>query len=163
MESAGREGLGQREAEERLKKYGKNELPRKKRASDLKIFVRQLKSPLIYILLFASGITFFLRDYTDTAVIMAAVVLNTILGFYQERKAERALESLREFLHPTTTVVREGRRKEVPVEEIVPDDLVILSAGEKIPADGELVESYNLAVNEAILTGESAPVKKEIL
>lgn len=157
-----REGLTEREVKRRLEEFGRNELPRKPRASDLKILLEQLKSPLIYVLLFAAIVTFFLRDFTDTAVIMAAVVVNTVLGFYQEQKAERALEALKEFLHPTATVVREGKRQEVPIEEIVPGDVVLLAAGDKIPADGRVAEAHSLTINEAILTGESVPVTKQV-
>ncbi|MDP3983050.1 MAG: HAD-IC family P-type ATPase, partial [bacterium] len=153
-------GLTEKEAKKRLKNHGENKLPSKPPTSDITIFFRQLTSPLIYILLIASGITFFLKDFTDTAVIMVAVVINTALGYYQERKAERALESLRSFLRPTATVLRGGLRLEIPIEEIVPGDVVILAAGERVPADGELIEVHSLTINEAILTGESVPVQK---
>jgi len=157
-----KQGLSQIEAKKRLKEYGPNELPKKPSTSDLTIFFRQLTSPLIYILLIASGITLFLKDFTDTAVIMTAVVINTALGYYQERKAEKALESLRSFLHPTTTVIRGGKRHEIPIEKLVPGDMVILTAGERVPADGRVVEVHGLSINEAILTGESVSVQKAI-
>lgn len=153
-------GLTNQEAVRLLEKYGPNVIPAKPRTSDLKIFVDQLKSPLIYILIFAATVTILLKDFTDTVVIMIAVIINTILGFYQERKAERALDSLKAYLRPTTTVFREGKREEISIEELVPGDIIILASGEKIPADGRVVEAYNLTVNEAILTGESAPVIK---
>ena len=155
-------GLSKKEAKARLAEYGRNEPPKKKKASDIKILLEQLKSPLIYVLLFAAIVTFFLKDFTDTAVIMAAVVINTILGFYQERKAERALEALKSYLHPTASVIRNNKRQEIPVEEVVVGDVVILAAGEKVPADGKVIEAYNLMVNEAILTGESVPVAKSV-
>ena len=156
------QGLSKKEAKKRLKDNGPNSLPSKSPTPDITIFFRQLTSPLIYILLIASGITFFLKDFTDTVVIMVAVVINAALGYYQERKAERALESLRSFLHPTATVLRGGLRLEISIEEIVPGDVVILAAGERVPADGELIEVHGLTINEAMLTGESVPVQKVI-
>src|SRR3989344_7304841 len=105
-----KKGLSKKEAKKRLKDNGPNSLPSKPPTSDIIIFFRQLTSPLIYILLIASGITFFLKDFTDTLVIMVAVVINTALGNYKERKAERALESLRSFLRPTATAIRGGLR-----------------------------------------------------
>lgn len=153
-------GLTEKEAQERLLKFGPNQFPEAPPPSDLKILLLQLKSPLIYILLFAGVVTIFLKDFTDTVVILAAVFINTVLGFYQERKAERALLALKKILTPHAKVIRGGKLKIVEAHLLVPGDLVVLSQGDKVPADGVLVEAVNLSVEEAVLTGESMPVKK---
>jgi len=153
-------GLSENEAKSRLNKYGLNQLPSKPPTPDILLFLRQLKSPLVYVLLVAAFVTTLLGSFSDTLIISIAVLINTILGYYQERKAERALQSLRNFLHPTSTVIRNGKRQEIPVENLVIGDLVILVSGERVPADGEIIESHSLSVNEAILTGESSAVKK---
>jgi len=155
------QGLTLGEAQKRLEKFGKNELAKSREFSDLKLFLSQFKSPLVYILLFAGIVTLFLREFTDSIVIFAAVFLNTILGFWQERKAQKALIALRTFLAPKAKVVRDGKQQEIDASELVPGDLVILTIGTRIPTDGVLVEATDLTVNEAILTGESAPVDKK--
>lgn len=156
-------GLTESEVQERLAKFGLNQFPEAPPPSDLKILLFQLKSPLIYILLFAAGVTIFLKDFTDTVVILVAVFINAILGFYQERKAERALSALKKVLTPHARVIREGKLKIVEANLLVPRDLVVLGQGDKVPADGLVVESVNLSVNEAILTGESMPVGKRVV
>lgn len=155
------EGLSSREAQERLGKFGYNTLPEKPPPSDLFIFVSQLKNPLVYILVFAGVVTVFLKDYSDSAIIFFAVLVNTVLGFFQERKANRSLQALKKLIHPQAEVVRDGEIKRINVEEVVPGDIVVLNQGSKIPADGKLVEANRFFVSEAILTGESVPVEKE--
>ena len=154
-------GLTSQQAIDRLKKYGSNELKRKEEVSWLKIFLDQLRSPLIYILIFAGIVTIFLKEYTDSIVIFAAVFVNTILGFFQEAKAEKSLFLLRQMIIPHAWVVRDGSEQKVESRKLVPGDLVILKTGEKVPADGIIIDSADLHINEAILTGESEPVKKE--
>lgn len=154
-------GLSQAEAEKRLVESGPNVLPEKPPTSDLTIIIRQFQSPLIYILLIAAAISYWLSDVTDALVILLAVTVNTILGFYQERKAERGLTALKRILSPQARVVRDGRTQMVVVQNIVPGDIVILSAGDRVPADGVVIEASELTVDEAILTGESVPVVKE--
>lgn len=156
------QGLTEKEARKRLEQYGPNELTKKKEASDLKFLLDQFKSPLVYILVFAGLVTLFLREWTDAAVIFAAVLMNTVLGFFQERKAQKALAALRSFLVSQAKVIRNGKRKMIPTRDLVPGDLVILEIGNRIPADGVLVEATDISVNEAILTGESMPVKKQV-
>ncbi|KKS84952.1 MAG: Cation-transporting ATPase, E1-E2 family [Candidatus Gottesmanbacteria bacterium GW2011_GWA1_43_11] len=112
-------GLSSQEAREKLKQHGYNVLPESAPTPDLEIFVRQLKSPLIYILVIAAGISFALKDVTDTIVIMMAVVVNTILGFYQERKAERGLVALKRILSPRAKVIRDGKQQEVEIKYLV--------------------------------------------
>lgn len=155
------EGLISSQVEKLLKKYGPNELRAKKQLSALKIFLSQFTSPLIYILAFAGIITLFLGDFTDTFVIFAAVFLNTILGFYQEFRAQKSLQALKSLLAPRAKVIRDGKQQEIDARQVVPGDLVVLTIGDKVPADGVLIEATDLMVNEAILTGESEPVKKE--
>ena len=153
-------GLTSAQASKLLKKYGLNELQKKKQVSALKIFLSQFTSPLIYILVFAGAVTLFLKDFTDAIVIFAAVVINTILGFYQEFKAQKTLAALKSLLAPKAKVIRDGKQQEIDTRFLVPGDLVVLAIGDRVPADGVLVEATDLTVNEAILTGESAAIKK---
>ena len=155
-------GLTKIEAEQKLAEVGFNKLPEKLPPSDFSIFMAQLKSPLVYVLLAAGGVTLFLREFADTAIIGLAVFLNTILGFLQERKASRALEALKKLLQPYAKVLRDGKVREIDVELLVPGDVVYLSQGDKIPADGRIVEFNRFYVTEAILTGESVPVEKKL-
>jgi len=154
-------GLTNEEVVERRAKYGENRLPSEKGVSTWAILLNQLKSPLVYIILAAAGISLALGELGDFAIIMAVVVIDVILGFIQEYQAQRTYETLKGLLKPTTTVIRDGQRVEVEVWELVPGDLVVLNAGEKAPGDGELLEATKIAVDEAILTGESEPVNKE--
>jgi len=154
-------GLTSVQASKLLKKYGLNELKGRKQVSGLKIFLSQFTSPLIYVLVFAGIVTLFLKDFTDAIVIFAAVVINTALGFYQEFKAQKSLTALKSLLAPKAKVIRDGKQKEIDASLLVPGDLVVLTIGDRVPADGVLVEATDLTVNEAILTGESAPVRKK--
>lgn len=156
-------GLSASEAQQRLARYGPNKLAQQKSYSLAKLFFSQLASPLIYVLLFASGVTFLLKDYSDALVILLAVVMNTALGFYQEYKAARSLVALSAMLEPKATVLRDGQRQEIAADQLVPGDLVFLEIGKRIPADGVLVKAKDLAVNEAILNGESQAVVKSAL
>lgn len=142
-------------------KYGENRLPGEKGVSVWSILLNQLKSPLVYIILAAAGISLALGELGDFTIIMAVVVIDVILGFIQEYQAQRTYETLKGLLKPTTTVIRDGQRVEVEVWELVPGDLVVLNAGEKAPGDGEILEATKLSVDEAFLTGESEPVNKE--
>lgn len=155
-------GLSSAEAKKRLEKYGQNVLPERPPPSNLSILVSQLKSPLVYILLVAGVVTIFLREYSDTTIIFIAVFINTVLGFFQERRASQALYALKKLIHPKAMVVRDGKGKKIDVEDVVPGDLVILGQGDKIPADGKLVFANRFFADEAILTGESVPVAKVV-
>ena len=154
-------GLTSAEARRRLAKDGPNEIDHKRRYSVVKLFFSQFASPLIYILVIAGIVTWWLGEYIDSGVIWAAVVVNTILGFWQEFKAAKSLEALRAFLNPKAKVIRDGERKKIALAEVVVGDLAVLESGESIPADGVVVEAKDLTVTEAILTGESVPVVKE--
>jgi len=155
------QGLTSAEAQKRLEKFGRNELAKKGDFSSLRVFFSQFKSPLIYILVFAGLIAFFLKDFADATVIFAAVFLNTVLGFYQEQKAQKAMAALSQFLSPKTKVIRNGQKQEIEASQLVPGDLVVLTIGTRVPADGVLVEATDFSLNEAILTGESMPVEKK--
>lgn len=154
-------GLTSAEAKKRLEQYGPNALPEKPPPSNLVIFISQLRSPLVYILIVAAVVTFVLKEYSDTAIISFAVFINTILGFLQERKASQALVALKQLVHPKAEVIRDGKRKKLDIENLVPGDLVILNPGDKVPADGKLVKANRFFIAEAILTGESIPVAKK--
>ncbi len=143
--------------------YGENRLPSEKGVSVWAILLNQIKSPLVYIILAAAGISLALGELGDFAIIMVVVVIDVILGFIQEYQAQRTYVALKGLLKPTTTVIREGRRTEIEVWELVPGDLVVLNAGEKAPGDGVLIEATKLSLDEAILTGESEPVNKKSL
>lgn len=154
-------GLSTGQVVELRAKFGENRLPSEKGVSVWTILLNQLKSPLVYIILAAAGISLALGEIGDFAIIMAVVVIDVILGFIQEYQAQRTYVALKGLLKPTTTVIRNGQRTEIEVWELVPGDLVVLNAGEKAPGDGELLEATKLSVDEAILTGESEPVNKE--
>jgi len=153
-------GHSSEEAAQILKKDGLNQFDHKKEYSSLKILLSQLKSPLIYILFFAGLVTIFMKEYIDAVVILFVVAVNTMLGFYQEKKAAKALEALKTFLKPKAMVIRDGEKKTISLHEIVPGDICLISAGQSIPADGLIVMSEDLKISEAILTGESKAVKK---
>lgn len=154
------QGLTTAEVLERRQQYGENTLPVSKGPSVWSIFISQLKSPLVYIILVAAGISLAVREYGDFAIIMAVVVIDAILGFIQEYQAQRVYTALKGLLKPTTTVIRDDVRQEVEIRELVPGDLVLLNAGERVPGDGEIAESTKLSVDEAILTGESEAVNR---
>ncbi len=146
--------------EERLKYYGLNTLPEQEALSRFKILLHQFKSPLIYILIVAAVVTTLLEEYIDTGVIVAVVILNAIVGFFQEYKAETSLRALKRMVVAKARVIRDGKEEEIPSEELVPGDIVLLSSGIKVPADLRLVEVIELRADEAALTGESVPVEK---
>lgn len=154
-------GLSEQEAKKRLKEHGSNELPEKKPPSNFFILLSQLKSPLVYVLLVAGIVTVVLEDYTDAVVIFLAVFINTVLGFFQERKASRALYVLKKLLNPVANVIRSGELVKVNASEVVPGDIVVVSQGDRISADGKLLEANRLYVDESVLTGESSPASKK--
>jgi Ca2+-transporting ATPase len=156
-----KEGLSLPEAEEKLKQFGLNEIEKGKSLSWFRLLFNQFKSPLIYILFLAGLITLFLKEWTDSVVIFLAVGLNTILGFIQEFKAEKSLIALSKILVPHARVIRDGKEEVIEAAKLVPGDLVILLTGDKIPADGKMIEAVDFHANEAILTGESLSVAKK--
>lgn len=155
-----RGGLTLDEVKERRHVFGRGDLPKKMRLSALKIFFGQFKSPLLLLLLGASGVTLFLKDWKDSTVILAAVAANIILGFYQENKAEASLSHLKTYIIERTRVFRDGHEIEEDAAELVPGDIIHLAQGDRVPADCRLIYLNDFVVDEAILTGESLPVNK---
>ena len=160
LNSNSEKGLSEKEVKIRQKEFGFNKLPEEKPLSKLKIFLEQFKSPLIYILVIAGIITLILKDFTDAVVIFGAVFLNTVFGFFQENKTSRILSELKKLAKIKAYVIRNGDEKEINQEELAPGDIILLYPGNKVPADGRLIESPNLKVNEASLTGEWFPSEK---
>lgn len=155
-----RDGLSVDAARERLEQYGKNQLRPPEQAGLVRRFFRHFHNVLIYILLAAAAGTALLGHWVDTGVILAVVLINTLIGFVQEGKAEKALDAIRKMLSPRALALRDGHRREVPAEELVPGDIVYLQAGDRVPADLRLLEVKNLRIEEAVLTGESVAVEK---
>ena len=159
------DGLSSGEAEARLDKYGKNELEKGKKDSLFKRFMKELSDPMIIILIVAaviSGITAFYEgeSFADVIIIMAVVIINAVLGVFQESKAEAAIEALQEIAAATSKVLRDGKQVTLKSDELVPGDIVILEAGDAVPADGRIIECASMKIEEAALTGESVPVNK---
>ncbi len=153
-------GLSEQEVILRREKYGENSLPIKEGTPWPLLLLTQIKNPLIYILLLVGLISLFLGEFFDVGLIGAVVLLNILMSFFQEYDAQKTLLALRKILKPTIVVIREGVRKRLETKELVPGDLAVLGAGDRVPADGKLLEGTNLLVNEAILTGEEEAVAK---
>jgi len=156
------DGLAQDEAQQRLALYGANLLKPKKKSDVLTLLLAQFKSPIIVILLFATVLSFFLGDAVDASIILAIVLLSSLLGFWQEHGAANAVEKLLALVQIKTKVLRDRTPVEIPVEDVVPGDIVILNAGDVIPGDCLLLESKDLFIDEATLTGETYPVEKAV-
>lgn len=153
-------GLSSAEVERKQAQFGLNTLPEKPPPKSLFIFLEQLKNPLIYVLLFAGVVTAIIGELPDTVIIFCAVSVNTLLGFFQEQKAAYALHALKHFVTQSITVIRDNNRQVIDASQLVPEDIVILKQGDKIPADGELISANRLYIDEAIITGESVAVEK---
>src|SRR5262245_45387989 len=156
----GTQGLAAAEAAARLGKYGPNRLPEGRKRGPLMRFLAQFNNILVYVLLGAGFIKLMLSLWVDAAIIFAVVILNALLGFIQEGKAEKALDSIRNMLSAEARVVRGGKTRMLPADQLVPGDVVLLESGDKIPADLRLIDAKNLRTEEAALTGESVPVDK---
>ena len=154
------QGLPAAAAAQRLAEHGPNRLPPPARRSALLRFLLQFHNLLIYILLAAGGITALLGHWVDSGVIFGVVVINAIVGFLQEGKAEQAMDAIRQMLSPRAAVLRDGQLRDIPAEELVPGDVVQLAAGDKVPADLRLLRVREIHIDEAALTGESVPVEK---
>nr|MDJ0859706.1 HAD-IC family P-type ATPase [Dinoroseobacter sp.] len=155
-------GLSSQEAATLQAKHGWNELPRGAPPSAAKIFARQFKGLLILILAIAAGIALVLGEQIDALAIVLVLLLNAVLGFVQEWRAETALEALRAILQPSAVVIRDGRETVIPSREIVPGDLVLIETGDTVPADVSLTASTEISVDESALTGESVAVSKSV-
>ncbi len=156
------DGLSEEDALKRLSTYGPNRLPEIKKRSMFVRFLLQFHNILIYVLIGSAVITALLDHLVDTLVILAVVIANAIIGFIQEGKAEKAMDAIRQMLAPRANVLRDGQRCNVAGEALVPGDIVLLEAGDKVPADLRLLSAHGMSVQEAILTGESVPVEKRI-
>ncbi|WP_231383590.1 calcium-translocating P-type ATPase, PMCA-type [Methylobacter luteus] len=156
------EGLSQTEATERLKRYGPNKLAEKPPKPAWLLLLSQFKSFLIIVLIAAALLAAAIGDVKDGAVILVVVIINALLGFYQEFQAEQSLAALKKMLALYAEVRRDGHNRNLPVEQLVPGDIVILDAGDKIPADGRIIAAHALEIDESSLTGESIPVAKQI-
>src|ERR1700690_346332 len=154
-------GLSQTEAEGRLKQYGLNALEEQHKVNAVGLFLNQFKSPLVLILIAATIISVFVGEWTDASIVLAVVLGSTILGFAQEYNASNAVEKLRSQVTIKSSVKRDGQPRELPSEQIAPGDIVQLSAGSMIPADGILLDARDLFVNQAVLTGETFPAEKK--
>ncbi len=155
-----RSGLTAAQVEEKLLEYGPNQLEGKKKTSPILVFLQQFLNPLIYVLLVAAIITAVVGHYLDTWVILGALILNAVIGFVQEIRAEQAMEALLRMAAPKASVRRDGIVREIPAHELVPGDILIFEVGDKIPADARLLDVSNFKTNEATLTGESVSVDK---
>jgi len=155
-------GLSAEEAERRLREFGYNELVERKRVTALQIFLRQFKDIFVIMLLIATAISFLIGEILDASTIAAIVVLNSIVGLVQEYRSEKAMEAMKKLTTPKTRVLRNGGEAIIPAREVVPGDIVLLEAGDRVPADGKLLEVVDFKTDEAVLTGESTPVNKEL-
>ena len=162
LESSTDQGLPSAEAERRLQEAGPNELAEPEPVTFWQMVWAQLNNFVIYLLIGASLISALFGDYVEAAVIIAIVVLNTVLGVVQERRAEQALSALQKMAAPEAQVIRDGHRQTLPAARLVPGDLVLLEAGNFVPADVRLFETTNLRIDESALTGESVPVEKHM-
>ena len=155
-------GLSEKEAKQKLKKYGPNTLTEKRKISAFKILFNQFSDFMVLILLASTAISMFMGEITEAITIIAIVVVNAILGFIQEFKTEKTMEALKGLAAPNAKVIRDGRMSFLPAEQIVPGDVIVLEAGDRVPADAVLVEANSLHVDEALLTGESVPAEKAV-
>jgi len=166
MNSDAQRGLSAEQIEIRQEKFGLNKFPERKPLPGLKLFLEQFKSPLIYILLVVAGVVLILENYPynliQSGFVLTAVLINAVFGFWEEKKASKTLQELKKFLKTKTVVIRDGKKKEIFQEELVPGDIITFSPGDKIPADGRLIEAQNLKISEAVLTGEWLPASKKI-
>ena len=153
-------GLSSDEAHNRLSTYGANRLKPQNKSNAFTLLISQFKSPIILILLFATGLSLFLHNLVDASIILAIVIISGLLGFWQEFSASNAVEKLLAIVQIKVAVLRDGKEKEIPIEEVVPGDIVVLNAGDIVPGDCMLLQSKDLFVDEAMLTGETFPVEK---
>lgn len=156
------EGLSSTEVAKLQLQYGPNALPAEKTVPAVRIFLAQFTNPLVYLLFGTGLISFFLQKYTDIIFIFSVVILNSLFGFFQEYKTQKTLSALQKLIKPNAKVIRDGKRQEIEASQLVPGDIVFLAVGDRIPADGQILESALFFVNEAILTGESEAIEKKI-
>ncbi|RPE08628.1 cation-translocating P-type ATPase [Chitinophaga lutea] len=155
------QGLSPETAAERLQQYGPNAITGKRSRSPWMIWLHQFKSPVVYLLLVAAGMSIFFKEWLDAIAIGIVILLNAVVGFVMEFQAERSMEALQKLATQMAKVIRGGKLQEVPSEELVPGDIMVLEAGDMVLADGRLLSATNLQADESALTGESVPVEKE--
>ncbi len=155
-------GLSTKKALTRIEEFGPNSIKTPKEHSSIKLFLNQFKNPITLILIFAASISLFLQDSTNAIIILIIILFSTILGFWQEKTAGDAVSKLLNLIHITSTVLRDGKKSEISLEEIVPGDIIFLNAGDVIPADCLLIKEDELFIDEAAFTGETFPVEKEV-
>ncbi len=153
-------GMTDEKVAERQKEYGKNELAEEKKKTSVAMFLEQLNDPLIFVLFMAAAISMLLQEFSDTVIIVAVILLNSVVGVIQEGRAQKALDALKKLTSPIAVVRRNGRQEEIPAADLVPGDIVLLEAGRQVPADLRLIQSSSLKIEEASLSGESNPVDK---
>jgi Ca2+-transporting ATPase len=153
-------GLSTKDVQKKLLQYGKNELVKKRKISPIKIFLNQFSDFMVIILMLATLFSLCMNEIVEALTIIFVIILNAALGFWQEFKTEKTLDALKSMAAPVATVIRDGVRKTIPADELVPGDLVLVEAGNRIPADGIILESKGLTIDESMLTGESLPVEK---
>lgn len=162
LDTSAQTGLSEEEVILRQNKYGKNLLQEFTKESWVKLLLRQFLSPMIYLLGFAAFISLFMKEYLDGAAIIIVILINGLIGFFTEYRAEKSLDALRLMTSPSSKVLRDGQIVMIKSEDLVPGDIILLEAGDIVPADARLFQARNLMVNEASLTGESLPVDKDI-
>lgn len=162
LKSSIQKGLSTEEALSRLKQFGPNELEKGEKINPFKIFVKQFKETLIIILLIATLISAIVGEVLDAIAILAIIIACAFLGFFQEYRAEKALEALKKMTAPKALVIRDGEEKEILARDIVVGDVILLRIGQKVPADARIIEGVNLKIDESMLTGESTPVEKTV-
>lgn len=166
LESDINSGLTEEEVEKRGREFGLNKLPEEKPVSKIKVFLSQFKSPLIYILMVVGMITLFLERFPENLIksgfVFATIFINAVFGSWKEYKSSKIFEELKQILKTKAVMIRNGFKKEVFQEEIVPGDIILISSGDRVPADGRLIEAKNLTISEAVLTGEWLPASKQI-
>lgn len=155
------DNLSSKEVKERQARYGKNILPDEKSVPAIKIFISQFANPLVYTLCLAGLVSLVLQKYLDIALIFSVVVVNAFMGFFQENKTQKTLTALKNLVKPKAKVIRNNEKSEIEASELVPGDVVYLGVGDRVPADGKILEAVSFFVNEAILTGESESVEKQ--
>ncbi len=160
LKSDSSSGLPAAEAARRLARHGENRLTEAKKKSPLRLLLQQFENTMVLVLLGATAISFFLGHVVDALAIVAIIILNGLLGFVQEYRAEKSLDALKRLSAPTSRVIRDGEPRTIPARELVPGDLLLLESGDRVPADGRLIEASGLEAEESALTGESLPVRK---
>src|SRR3989338_6273107 len=153
-------GLSGVEADKRFKKYGPNIIPDGKKLKGLVLFLNQFKSPLVYVLVIAALISFVLRNVIDGWIILGAVAISVIFGYFQESKAEKSLQALKKIIKKTARVLRDGKEQEIEAVFLVPGDILLFEEGERVPADARIFSFINLETDESSLTGESFSQEK---